>query len=217
MLHSLNTVVHIAGGALAMLVGIVPLATAKGGRWHRRAGRVFVPLAVIAATTAVVGVLLSPSRTALAAITLSACYQLAGSLRALALRDRTPTAADAALALLALGLAALVAAFMAPDRSLAPAIGYSALGFVGLVAIYDLARMRLPLERWCRVRPLDHGLKMTGFYFAMVSAGAGNLLRDAQPWSGAVPSALGTMLMAWFALRHRPRRRPAAAGPEAAR
>jgi hypothetical protein len=32
--------------------------------------------------------------------------------------------------------------------------------------------------------------------FAMLSSGAGNLLRHAQPWSQIVPSSLGIMVMA---------------------
>jgi hypothetical protein len=43
-----------------------------------------------------------------------------------------------------------------------------------------------------------------------VSAGAGNLWHAAQPWSGVVPSAVGALLMAWFAFRHYPGRRTAA-------
>ena len=176
-----------------------------------------MPLACVAATTAGVGILLSLSRTALVAVTLSAGYQLASSLRALALKDRRPGAPDAALALLALAAASLVAMFMGRDNaSFTPAIGYSALSFVSLVALYDLARLRLPLDRWRQVRPLDHGLKMTGFYFAMVSAGAGNLLRGAQPWSGVVPSAVGTLLMVWFAVRYWPARRASTSGPATA-
>jgi uncharacterized membrane protein len=215
LLHSLDTILHIAGGALATLVGIVGLASAKGGRRHRRAGRIFVPLAALTTATAVIGLLLSPSRTALAAVTLSAGYQLAGSLRALALKDRVPGAPDGALAVLALAAAALVARTMGVDNaSFTPAVGYSALAFVSLVALYDLARLRLSLPAWRRIRPLDHGLKMTGFYFGMISAGAGNLLRGAQPWSGVVPSALGVLLMAWFAFRHAPARRAPATGWE---
>jgi len=216
LLHSVNLFIHVASGALAALVGLVCLVGIKGGRWHRRAGRFVVPLAVLAAATAVVGILLSLSRTALVAVTLSAGYQLASSLRALALRDRKPGTPDVAMALLALAAAAIIAIFMTSDNaSFTPAIGYSALMFVSLVAAYDLGRQRLSLARWRQVRPLDHGLKMTGFYFAMVSAGAGNLLRAAQPWSGVVPSAVGTLLMTWFAFRYYagPRARKLEASP----
>ncbi len=207
LLHNINLFIHLSSGALAALFGVVCLAGIKGGRWHRRAGRIVIPLAVLVAATAVVGILLSLSRTALVAVTLSASYQLAGSLRALALKDRKPSSPDVLLALLAMGAASLIGIFMGSDNaSFTPVIGYSALAFVSLVAIYDLGRQRLSLERWRQIRPLDHGLKMTGFYFAMISASAGNLLRGAQPWSGVVPSAIGTLLMVWFAIRYYPAR-----------
>jgi uncharacterized membrane protein len=207
LLHNANLFIHLASGALATVFGVVCLAGTKGGRWHRRAGRIVVPLAVLVAATAVVGILLSLSRTALVAVTLSASYQLAGSLRALALKERKPSSPDVFLALLALCAALLIGTFMGSDNaSFTPVIGYSALAFVSMVALYDLGRHRWSLERWRQIRPLDHGLKMTGFFFAMISAGAGNLLRGAQPWSGVVPSVVGTVLMAWFAIRYYPAR-----------
>lgn len=49
-------------------------------------------------------------------------------------------------------------------------------------------------------RPLDHGLKMTGAYFAMMSAGVGNIFRDLQPWSQVGPSAFGAIVMIMFAI-----------------
>jgi hypothetical protein len=36
---------------------------------------------------------------------------------------------------------------------------------------------------------------MTGCYFAMLSSGAGNLLKHLQPWSQVIPSSLGVMVM----------------------
>jgi uncharacterized membrane protein len=43
--------VHIAAGAVALLVFWVPLVTKKGGRTHRRAGWVYVAAAATLATT----------------------------------------------------------------------------------------------------------------------------------------------------------------------
>ena len=43
--------VHVAGGVLALVAGLVALATAKGGRRHRQAGRAYVlAMAVVVAT-----------------------------------------------------------------------------------------------------------------------------------------------------------------------
>ena len=55
-------------------------------------------------------------------------------------------------------------------------IGYSTAGYVGTIAVYDLTRSFWSRTWLLYARPLDHGLKMTGCYFAMLSAGAGNLL-----------------------------------------
>ncbi len=50
---------------------------------------------------------------------------------------------------------------------------------------------------------------MTGFYFAMASAGAGNLLRQYQPMSQVLPSLIGMVVMLllailWFARKDKP-------------
>jgi uncharacterized membrane protein len=83
--------------------------------------------------------------------------------------------------------------------SFTPAIGYSAIGFVTLLCCYDLSRFAWQ-ELWKRkVWPIDHGLKMVGFYFALVSAAAGNLLRDFQPWSQLIPSVIGVIALTIFA------------------
>src|SRR4051812_9453654 len=54
LLFKIILVVHIAAGAVSLLVFSVPLVTKKGGRTHRRVGWVYV---AAAATVAVTGVL----------------------------------------------------------------------------------------------------------------------------------------------------------------
>lgn len=194
--NTVNIVVHVSAGALALAVGLVPLFSSKGGPRHRRWGRVFVLFGGIGIGTAVIGLFIASPPMALVAATLTAGYQYVGSLRALALRDRGPGVVDAALACATLALAVLLLYRMGPGTaSWSPMIGYSTLGYVTAVVIYDLSRHFWP-RVWLRsARPLDHGLKMTGAYFAMASAGAGNVLRDWQPWSQLLPSTIGTLVM----------------------
>lgn len=194
--NTLNVAVHVTAGALALAVGLVPLFSTKGGPRHRRWGRVFVVVGGIVIGTAVIGLLIASPPMALVAATLAAGYQYVGSLRALSLRDRAPGVVDAALACTALGLAAVLLYRMGPGTaSWSPTIGYSTLGYVAALVVYDLSRHFWP-RVWLRsARPLDHGLKMTGAYFAMASAGAGNVLRDRQPWSQLLPSMIGTVVM----------------------
>ena len=150
--------------------------------------------------TALVGIVAGTAPTALAAVTLSAGYQYVGNLRALALRDRGPGWPDALLAVGAIAIAdALLLRTGSATASWPPALAYSTLGYFAGIVAYDLSRHAWPRQWLRRARPLDHGLKMTGMYFAMASAGAGNLLPAWQPWSQGLPSAIGTLVMVVFA------------------
>ncbi len=181
----------------------MPLLSIKGGAAHRRWGRSFAWLAALVVGTACFAVLFGSPPGALVAVTVSAGYQLIGGLRALQLRDRAPNGWDAALAIGALLLIARMLLTMGPGTaSFTPAIGYATLGYVAAIALYDLSRHAWG-SLWSRaIRPLDHGMKMTGVYFAMLSAGAGNLLPGLQPWSQLVPSTLGMMAMLILTLVH---------------
>lgn len=201
--HQLNVGAHIAMGVFGLLVGLLPLCSRKGSTIHRRAGRLFVYLAGVVLTTAVIADLFFPVPMTLVAVTLSAAYQYISSLRALHLRTSAPGLFDGGLAvatLLACGFFML--SMGKGNASFTPTIGYSTIGYVAIVAIYDLSRGFWGTLWLQRVRPLDHGLKMTGVYFAMLSAGAGNLLRGLQPWSQILPSILGTLVLILLAVRY---------------
>ncbi len=133
---------------------------------------------LVLGSAAIATVLFNPPAP-LAAATLSAGYQYLSGLRTLALTRRGPGLLDALLALAGLGLAAVIMLKMGQgSASWPPAIGYATVGFLSTIAIYDLSRF-FWISAWYRhVRPLDHGVKMIGFYFAMMSAGAGNLLAE---------------------------------------
>ncbi|MDB5429643.1 MAG: hypothetical protein JWP35_759 [Caulobacter sp.] len=199
--EGVNIATHVAAGAAGLVVGLIPLLTPKGGRWHRRAGKAFVALAGVGVATAVIADIFFASPMALVAVTLSIAYQLVAGLRSLALRGRGPGLLDAGLAAAALaGCAALALHMGEGTRSFTPMIGYSTLGYVATIALYDLSRHAWAGVWLSHVRPLDHGLKMVGVYFGMMSAGAGNLLRGFQPISQVAPSAIGMLVMVVIAV-----------------
>lgn len=201
--HLANVVVHVGVGALALAAGAVALLSAKGGTLHRRAGRVFTWIAAVTLVTAVIGDMLYHPPGALVAATLGFGYQYLSSLRALASKTRGPGFIDAALALAGLGGCAALFVFMGPGTaSWTPAIGYSIIGFTSTLVLYDLSRYFWARTWLLHARRLDHGIKMTGAYFAMMSAGVGNIFRDFQPLSQVGPSILGLVVMLALAVAY---------------
>ena len=199
-LHTVNIATHVGAGASALGLGVLALFSRKGGRLHRRVGWVTAGLGGVALLTATVAILIFHPPAPLVAATLSAGYQYMSGLRSARLRGGRLGWPDIALALTSLALVVVLIHWMdSGTRSWSPAIGYSTMGFIAVMALYDLSRPAWFRTWQARVRPLDHGVKMIGFYFAMMSAGAGNLLPQWQPFSQVAPSALGLIAMIGFA------------------
>lgn len=194
-LHHLNTLTHISAGILVLMLGLLPLLSRKGSRLHRLSGWLFVVAGLMVLTCAIIGVIAYPRPGPLVMVTLSASYQYLSGLRALPRFHAAPSWLDTVLALIALtGCGLFLGRMASGDASWSPAIGYSTLGFLAAMALYDLSRP-LWAAAWRRLRTIDHGLKMTGTYFAFASAGLGNLAPNWQPWSQIGPSALGLIVM----------------------
>lgn len=205
--HAFNVILHIAAGVAALIVGLIPMAAAKGGATHVWSGRVFASLGVFVFATAIIGVSLFDPPGPLVAATFAGGYQFVSSIRALQLKRHGPQTIDALLAIACLiAIAALLFTMGEGTRSWTPAIGYSTLGFLALIAVYDLSRHAWSSAWLTHARIYDHGVKMTGAYFAMLSAGVGNVFRDYQPWSQVGPSALGIIVilaLVWSYARRR--------------
>lgn len=215
--HSLNVATHVATGGLALLIGLAPLFSRKGGPLHRWSGRATAGLGLVVLSSAVLAVIVFNPPAPLVAATLTAGYQYLSGLRSLSLTQRGPRLPDTLLSMLGLGLALLVAVQMGQGTaSWTPAIGYTTIGYLLTMTAYDLSRPLWVGVWYRRIRPLDHGVKMIGFYFAMLSAGSGNLLAEWQPLSQVLPSALGMATMIgfiiWYSLHPiQPRRASAGA------
>lgn len=208
--HAFNIAVHVTAGALGLLVGIIPMVSQKGGARHLLFGQAFVPCATLALVTATVGIVFFDPPPALIAATLTAGYQFVGSLRSLHLKDRGPGFFDALLAIACLAASVwLFSSMSSGTRSWPPALGYGTAGFLSLVALYDLSRHAWAVSWLAHARPLDHGLKMTSAYFAMLAAGAGNVLRDYQPFSQVGPTVLGVFVAVVLAVSYLRKRKNA--------
>lgn len=205
--HALNILVHVLAGAAALVTGLVPLLTRKGSVRHRRGGWVFAVFGGLVVVSSLTGVVVFDHPDALAAAALSVAYQYVGGLRSLSRVGAGPDRLDAAMAVgLLVGAGALMLRMGPGAPPWTPTLGYSVLGFVSMVALYDLSRHFWAATWRTHVRPIDHGLKMTGAYFAMLSAGLGNLLPALSPWSATLPSVLGTLVMIAFGVTYARRR-----------
>ena len=207
-LHFLNIALHVVAGASALGCGLAAMAVVKGGRLHRSAGRAFAGFGAFVLITALIGVTVFDGPAPLAAALLAVAYQYLSSLRALAMKAKGPGWIDVGLAVA--GFVACVYYWRTMGEgtpSWSPAIGYSTLGPVVVLIVYDLSRHAWR-DAWLRhVRPFDHGVKMTNVYFGMLSAGVGNTFRDFHPWSQLLPTALGLIVVVALVLAHVKRRR----------
>jgi hypothetical protein len=207
MPHTLNVVVHITFGSVALIAGLIPLLTAKGGRWHVRFGRWFLVTLAVVVVTAAIGIAFFGFRAFLGIITLLSAYEAYSGYRALRIRVTGPNVYDALISVAALASAGV---FIAYIRSVhlpwSPAIIYPTLGALLAVGVYDLSRFAFPKRWFAKTWFYEHLVKMMGAYSAVVSAFSGTVLARWQPYSQILPSLLGTVAMIGFILyfRNRP-------------
>ena len=209
-LHHLNILFHIVFGTLALLVGLGPMLTAKGGPAHRRAGRWFLGLTGVVLVSAVLGLAVFNFRPFLTVIVLLSVYQAYAGYRALRTRNTGPTRRDGWFsALFLLGGLAFLALLPRIALVWSPVVMYSTLGVLLAMTCYDLSRFWWR-QRWPRGAWLyEHIWKMISTYAALLSAFTGTVLADFQPYSQFLPSVLGTVVALAFMLHtYRQRRQP---------
>ncbi|GAB3849147.1 hypothetical protein GCM10028822_13100 [Hymenobacter terrigena] len=212
-LHRLNILVHILFGTLALLVGLVPIVTTKGGRTHARFGRWFLGLSTVVLATAVLGLAVFNFRPFLVVIVLLSVYQAYSGYRVLLTRATGPTRRDVLFsAVFLLGGLAFLLALPHIHLVWSPVVMYSTLGALLAMTVYDLSRPWWR-ARWRRGAWLyEHIWKMMSTYAALLSAFTGTVLEAYKPYSQFLPSLLGSAVAVGFmGYVYRRRRRHAAA------
>lgn len=205
--HTVNVMIHVAFGTFALIVGLIPLVTTKGGTWHIRSGRWFLSALAVVILTAVTGIVFFRFRPFLGVITLLAAYQAYSGFRALRIRYTGPNLLDGAVSVSGIAAAILLLAYV---RSLhipwSPAVIYPTLGALVGVSLYDLHRFAFPKRWFAKTWIYEHLIKMLGAYNAVVSAFSGTVLERWQPYSQIVPSAVATVVTIGFIIYVRRRR-----------
>jgi len=176
MIQEINILTHVIAGTAALLVGIIPFLTKKGGLRHRKFGKVFLGLMCIVIVTAFIGVIYFRDRPFLTMITIQSTYLTVSGYRALRYKESGPNQWDFIIALLVLMAAiSFVARLNYANIVWNKGVVYYLLVFIVLYGTYDLLRV----VRWIRGAKLwllEHLIKMTGAFTALFSAAAGTVL-----------------------------------------
>lgn len=211
LLFSAALVIHIASGSVALLLGLPPLLTAKGGRRHRRAGRFYARImyVVLGSAAAMAMIALKPY---FAALTVGAATSTFSGLRVLGRKrpdldagqrarplDWAFLAGAASLLLLLLGNA------LAGGTGENATVFYALIGGAGAYLLWDLWRFLFPAA-WPFFPNLwfyEHLAKMLASYSAVVAAFSGSVLYFLpipEPWKQLWSTILFHNLMIGFIL-----------------
>ena len=197
---------HIAAGTTALLAGLVPMLSRKGGSWHVRAGRLYVYCMIAVALTAVGLCLLQPltlGRLFLTGIAVLSFYLSFSGWRAARRRSATLARPDQLLAVVAL----LVGVLMVGTGLRLHAVLFAFFG--GLICLFAGLDTRQSLrprttgqaEPWV----FRHFTRLGGSYIsaftAFIVVNAGRVLpTDAPVWMGTAtwiaPTIIGSILIA---------------------
>lgn len=197
-MHLINILIHIIAGSAALLVGVVILIIYKGGKTHRRFGRIFLGCLAVVIVTALLGVFAFHRNTFLLVITVLSGYLGFSGFRALKLRATRPTWLDNIIPLVAFGV---VAYFLWYAHSIgmiwSPVIIYSTVGYLLLIIVFDLSRNFVGWNLW----RYEHILKMVSAWGGLLSAFCGTVFPQYQPYSQFLPSIFGTVIAMVFIVK----------------
>lgn len=207
MLHNINIFIHILFGTIALFVGLAPYFTKKGGKYHRLFGRIFLGLIAVVILTALNGVLFFRDRPFLTIVTLLSLYTSYSGYRVLKTKEKGFALQDFAVMLLVMGMAVyFVTHFQTANVVWHASVVYYLLGYVFLLVGFDIIRYFFPsLIRIKRFWLYEHIYKMTGSFSALLSAGAGTVLDQYEPYNQIIPAIISTVWLV-FCLLYFPRK-----------
>ncbi len=200
-LHTLNIVLHVSAGIVALVLGLAALLTAKGGSVHTKLGNYFLVLVSVVIATGLIGVFVFGRNTFLLVITVLTGYVSFSGYRALKFKSNVPRVLDIIVALVSLStLAYFLYFFHSIGMIWSPVVIYSTVGAMFFVVLYDLLRYLIPREVYAaqRIWLYEHIYKMISAFSGLLSAFAGTVLKQYQPHSQYLPSVLGMIIMVGF-------------------
>ena len=199
--HQINIVIHIIAGSAALLLGLAAILTKKGGRWHKKSGRLFLVFLSVIIATGLAGVFVFGRNTFLLVITMLSAYLGVSGYRILKAKSNKPKALDIAIGVISL---LIVFYFLHYIKSIgliwSPVIIYSTVGYLLLMITYDFARYFIPRDKYGNMWLYEHIIKMVGAFSGILSAFTGTVFPQYQPYSQFLPSTFGTLLGIGFVI-----------------
>ena len=201
--HTINIIIHVSAGCIAMVLGFVQLARRKGDATHKRFGRVTVTVAATSIAAAMLGALTFRGKTDLIGVSFLTAYQLWSGMRALHLKynGRGPLDLLPALALVAGGIAIYLLWRHGGVFNWGPARVYGAMGSLIFYGSYDILRIVFPQQWRVVLNPAEHAFKLTSFIGALVSVATAVLLPGQGVVVSLVASGVFLILATVFAVR----------------
>lgn len=191
-MHSINILVHILAGTLALVAGSVALTAVKGGRTHILSGRLFAGLVAIVIATGLIGVFVYGRNNFLLVITLLSAYNCFSGIRVIRLKGQAPRPIDQGIALTVMATALYyVYAIRSSGHFWAPGVTWSTIGALFLVTSWDLGRSAFPEAFRKKAVPYEHVYKMVSAFSGICSAFTGTVFPHYQPYSQLLPSVVG--------------------------
>ncbi len=201
LFHQVNILTHVITGSIALLLGVMALLTIKGGRAHKKSGRLFLLFLTFVILTGLMGVFGFGRNQFLLVITMLAGYQGYSGYRTLQTKSNQPYLIDILVASLTL-VSALY--FLYYFRSIgmiwSPVIIYSTVGYLFFIIAYDFFRYFLPSSTYRNLWLYEHILKMVSAFSGLLSAFTGTVFPNHQPYSQFLPSTFGTLIAIGFML-----------------
>lgn len=197
--HKTNIIVHVSTGLVALMLGLVALSTIKGGKAHRKSGKLFLIFMTIVVITGLFGVLIFKVNQFLLVITVLSGYNAYSGIRVLQNKTNSVNRQDILVALLSASTGIYFLYYMKKIGMFwSPVIIYSTLGALFLIIAYDLLRYMIPQKKYGHLWLYEHIYKMVSAFTALLAAAIGTVYDEYHPHSQYLPSLFGTFLAIGF-------------------
>lgn len=197
--HKANIFVHVATGLIALLLGVIALTTPKGGKAHRKSGRLFLYFLTLVVATGLFGVLIFEVNQFLLVITVLSGYNAYSGMRVLKNKTNKINRQDILAALFAVSTGIYFLFYIKTIGMIwSPVIIYATLGALFLIILYDLLRYLIPADQYGNLWLYEHIYKMVSAFTALLAAATGTVFDAYQPHSQYLPSLFGTLLAIGF-------------------